>query len=234
MPLTLEWTDIALRLALTVLAGGLIGINRSEHGRAAGLRTTLLVCLAASLAMIMANLLLATTGKTAESFAVLDPMRLALGILTGMGFIGAGAIMRRGEMIVGVTTAATLWLVTVIGLCLGAGLAGLGVAVLALALIILWGLKRLELLLSQDRHGTLVLIATPKGPTEEEVRRQLEAVGCWFAAWGVTYKGGGESQRRTIRAEVRWHARANQFQAPAFLQELSRNPEVRAVHWTTT
>jgi putative Mg2+ transporter-C (MgtC) family protein len=153
MPVTLEWTDIALRLALTALAGGLVGINRSERGRAAGLRTTLLVCLAGSLVMILANLLLTTRGKSSDSFVNIDTMRLPLGLLTGMGFIGAGAIVRQGEMITGVTTAATLWFVTVMGLCFGAGQYGLGLTALALVLLVLWALKRLELHLHQDRHG---------------------------------------------------------------------------------
>src|SRR5947209_3962697 len=120
MPLTVEWYEIAVRLAVTVVAGVLLGLDRSERARAAGLRTTLLVCLAASIAMILTNLLLSTQGKTAESFATMDPMRLPLGLLCGMGFIGAGAIVRRrGEPIQGVTTAATLWLTTVLGLCFG-------------------------------------------------------------------------------------------------------------------
>ena len=82
MPLTLDWSQIALRLGLTVLAGLIIGINRGEHGRPAGMRTTLLVCLAASLSMIAANRLLNTTGKAANSFVVMDPMRLPLGVLS--------------------------------------------------------------------------------------------------------------------------------------------------------
>jgi putative Mg2+ transporter-C (MgtC) family protein len=88
MPLTLGWTEIALRLALTVLAGVLLGLNRSERGQVAGLRTNLLVCLSAAVAMIQANLLLPTDGKTPESFSVLDLMRLPLGILTGMALSG--------------------------------------------------------------------------------------------------------------------------------------------------
>jgi hypothetical protein len=79
MPLNIGWGEIALRLALTVAAGILIGLNRSEHGHAAGLRTTLLVCLAASLSMLQVNLLLSMIGKTPSSFAVMDLMRLPLG-----------------------------------------------------------------------------------------------------------------------------------------------------------
>src|SRR5215475_4281882 len=121
MPAHIGWHEIALRLVLTVIAGLLIGYNRTEHGKAAGLRTTLLVCLAASFAMIQVNLLLPTAGRAPDSFVTNDLMRLPLGILTGVGFIGAGAILRRRDVVTGVTTAATIWYVTVIGLCFGGG-----------------------------------------------------------------------------------------------------------------
>src|SRR6516164_5251567 len=124
MPLHIEWGDVALRLVLTIIAGALIGYNRTEHGKAAGLRTTLFVCLAASVAMIQMNLLLPMAGKPSDSFITNDLMRLPLGILTGVGFIGGGVILRRGDMVTGVTTAATLWMMTMIGLCLGGGQIG--------------------------------------------------------------------------------------------------------------
>jgi putative Mg2+ transporter-C (MgtC) family protein len=109
MELHIGWSDIAARLFLTVLAGLLIGYNRSEHGKAAGLRTTVLVCMAASVAMIQMNLLLPTAGRPSDSFVMNDLMRLPLGILTGVGFIGGGVILRRDNIVIGVTTAATLW-----------------------------------------------------------------------------------------------------------------------------
>src|ERR1700679_3120929 len=115
MPVTLEWQQIALRLSLTVIAGLIIGFNRGEHGRPAGMRTTLLVCLAASLSMLQANLLMNSIGKTHDSFVVLDLMRLPLGILSGMGFIGAGTILRKGSLVLGVTPARPLWFVTLGG-----------------------------------------------------------------------------------------------------------------------
>jgi putative Mg2+ transporter-C (MgtC) family protein len=126
MPVHISWLDIAIRLVLTIVAGGVIGLNRGVHGQAAGLRTTLLVCLAASISMIQVNLLLPMGGKTPGSFAVMDLMRLPLGILSGMGFIGGGAILRRGDIVRGVTTAATLWFTTVMGLCIGGGQIVLG------------------------------------------------------------------------------------------------------------
>jgi putative Mg2+ transporter-C (MgtC) family protein len=169
MPLNIGWGEIALRLALTVVAGILIGINRSEHGHAAGLRTTLLVCLAASLSMLQVNLLLPMTGKTSSSFAVMDLMRLPLGILSGMGFIGAGAIVRKDNFVHGLTTAATLWFVTVLGLCFGGGQLALGLVGLALGVLVLEVLKRVEYQLREDRHAVLSVIIGTKVQT---VRRR--------------------------------------------------------------
>src|SRR5580692_1749349 len=187
MPLTLTWQEIALRLALSVVAGTLIGLDRGEHGRPAGLRTTLLVCLAAAVAMIQANLLLATTGKTSDSFITLDLMRLPLGILTGMGFIGAGAVLRRDGLVFGVTTAATMWFLTVIGLCLGGGQIALGLVGVALGMVVLTGLKLLEDRLKQDHQAKLLIATGPSGPEEEEIRVILVNAGfrissCAFAA----------------------------------------------------
>jgi putative Mg2+ transporter-C (MgtC) family protein len=90
MPLSPSWQDIALRLLLALIASGMIGLNRQARGHAAGLRTTILIGLAAAVAMVLANFLLSTAGKTAELFTTMDVMRLPLGILTGVGFIGGG------------------------------------------------------------------------------------------------------------------------------------------------
>jgi putative Mg2+ transporter-C (MgtC) family protein len=231
MPLTLEWHDVAVRLVLTVIAGVLVGINRSERGEVAGLRTTLLVCLAASVSMIQTNLLMTTMGKTPSSFAVLDLMRLPLGILTGMGFIGGGAILRRANMIKGVTTAATLWFVTVIGLCLGGGQLALGMASLVLALITLWGLKRLEFQLHQDRHATLSVGLTADGPTDNELRVMLGGAGFEVRSWSVESRKVGNGTRRKVRCELGWHARPDEFQTPPVVDELTRLRGVVSVRW---
>jgi len=171
------WTDVALRLALTVGASILLGYNRSEHGKAAGMRTTLLVCLAASVAMLQVNALLPTAGRASNSFVMNDLMRLPLGILTGVGFIGGGAILSRGDIVVGVTTAATLWLATVIGLCLGGGQIALGLAATGLGLFALWGLKWVESRLRQERDARLALTVDASGPGEREIRRRLRDAG---------------------------------------------------------
>lgn len=155
MPLVLTYADIAARLAVCLVAGLLIGLNRGESGKAAGLRTTVLVCLTACLAMLQVNALLVQAGKAPESFIVLDLMRLPLGILSGMGFIGAGAILRRDGLVTGITTAATLWFATMIGLCAGGGQLTLAVLGTVLGFVVLSGLKQLEQRMPHRRHAWL-------------------------------------------------------------------------------
>jgi putative Mg2+ transporter-C (MgtC) family protein len=154
MPLHVAPEQIALRLALACIAGFIIGLNRDEHGHPAGTRTTMLVCLAATLSMLEVNLLVDISGKPPTSFVQLDLMRLPLGILSGIGFIGAGVIMKQDRKVSGVTTAATIWLVTVLGLLFGAGSLALGITGSLLAFVILWAMKHVESFLPRQYSGS--------------------------------------------------------------------------------
>ncbi|GCD56138.1 cation transporter MgtC/SapB [Acetobacter pasteurianus NBRC 3222] len=122
------------------------------------------MCLAACLSMLQVNWLLDATGKKSGSFVTLDLMRLPLGVLSGMGFIGGGAILRRENMVLGVTTAATLWIVTIIGLCFGGGQIFLGATGTVLGLGVLWGLNFVERKLREDHRAALIVIADTKNP----------------------------------------------------------------------
>jgi putative Mg2+ transporter-C (MgtC) family protein len=150
---------------LTMIAGAMMGFNRGARGHAAGLRTTILVALAASVAMIQANILLPLDGKDSGSFAVMDLMRLPLGILTGVGFLGGGAILKKGGSITGVTTAATLWIVTVIGLCFGGGQLGLGVISTALGILTLWAMEWIDIRIPREHRAILVVTTESGAPT---------------------------------------------------------------------
>ena len=164
MSLQIGWWDVALRLACALVAGTAIGLNRTAHGRVAGLRTAVLVSLTACLAMLQVNFLLAMGGRAPDSFVNLDLMRLPLGILSGMGFIGAGAILRRGQLIVGVTTAASLWFLTMLGLCFGGGQIVLGFVGLLLGLAALTVMQRLERVIRSDRRARMNSAGTSSGP----------------------------------------------------------------------
>jgi putative Mg2+ transporter-C (MgtC) family protein len=178
MPLSPTWSDIAIRLALTMLACAIIGLNRGARGHAAGFRTTILVGLAASVAMIQANILLPLAGKTQESFSVMDLMRLPLGILTGVGFIGGGTIVKKGDLVVGVTTAATLWLVTVIGLCLGGGQLILGMVATVLAVITLWVLRWVDRIIPREHRARLTVTCDPSSSVLDDVPQLLRVMNC--------------------------------------------------------
>ncbi|HEY1610725.1 MAG TPA: MgtC/SapB family protein [Paraburkholderia sp.] len=230
MPLTLTWPDLVLRLVLTAIAGTLIGLNRDETGNAAGLRTTLLVCLAACIAMIQANVLLVQHGKPADSFVVLDLMRLPLGILSGVGFIGAGSILHRGGLVRGVTTAATMWFVTVIGLCAGGGQYTLAVSGTALGLIVLQTLRRLEHLVPRRRQVTLTLARrVGTDALVDKLAQVLSSHGCSVVPRGLSR--GTDEMRVEARFEVRWLAKPGDIRVE---RELSRLVELsgEAAAWT--
>ncbi len=232
MALTLQWDEIALRLVLTLIAGTLVGIDRSERGQAAGLRTTILVCLAAAVAMIQTNLLMPTAGRTPDSFATLDLMRLPLGILTGMGFIGGGAILRRGTMVQGVTTAATLWIVTVIGLCLGGGQLALGMTTLAMVLIVLWALKRLEARIRRVRYATLYVSVNAAGPTDDDIPAMLSRAGFEIRSWDViSRRGDADAPLRKLRCVVSWRERRDDILTPPIVDQIARMPGVMKLRW---
>jgi putative Mg2+ transporter-C (MgtC) family protein len=226
---TVTGTEIVLRLALTVVGGGLIGLNRGEHGRPAGLRTVLLVALAASIAMILANLMLGTTGKAHDSFVNIDVMRLPLGILTGVGFIGAGAILRRDNLVVGVTTAATLWFVTVMGLCFGSGHLGLGTVAFALGMGSLWALEYAELQLPQDHRGTLFLVVARDAVSEEELRQIFALSGCRVLTFGTVLDN--IASRREFACEITWRAKRIDSRAPKFVNELASRDGIVKLGW---
>ncbi len=116
-----EYLTILIHLGLAVLAGGLIGLERTYHGRPAGFRTHTLVCTASSLLMLLTvyqwELL---KGVPLETVRV-DPTRMAQGIMTGIGFLGAGVIMKEGLTVRGLTTAASIWITAAIGILIGIG-----------------------------------------------------------------------------------------------------------------
>jgi putative Mg2+ transporter-C (MgtC) family protein len=231
MALTLSWQDVALRIVLAIVAGALVGFNREQRGQVAGLRTTILVCLAACLAMVLANMLLDTTGKDPAKFAQIDVLRLPLGILTGIGFIGAGAIVRRGDIVVGVVTAATIWLMTVVGLCFGAGMLLLGATGAAIAFVLLWALEYVDRNIRRAFRGELTVSAHRDGLPEVDLRRILETAGYRIVSWAITYEDSAE--RYEARAEIEWRGHEDDRGREAeFIKPIASNPAVLRAEWT--
>lgn len=227
MPLHPDWIDLGLRLACSFLACAVVGLDREWQERAAGLRTTILVGLAACIASISANLLLHTDGRDSSSFAEIDVMRLPLGILTGMGFIGAGAIVRRGDLVHGVTTAATLWFVTVMGLCFGMGQFELGGATFVLGIVTLWVLKRIEAHLHTQNEARLALTLDRDGPTDAVLKDILSQSDIHIRRMSVRYEP--DSGRRQYRFRL-W-SKVNPGFIPPQVEKLRDMPGVEQLEW---
>jgi len=132
--------QIMLRLALSVVLSGLIGFERQIHRRTAGLRTHILVSLGSCLIMLTSLYIF----DIYKNQVPLDPARIAAGIITGIGFLGAGTIIREREGVKGLTTAASLWVVAGIGMAVGSGFYSAAVFTTILALVVLLFLRYAE------------------------------------------------------------------------------------------
>lgn len=134
-----EWI-IVFRLVLAAVLSGLIGFEREFHGRAAGFRTHILLCIGSTLVMLTSMHIF----DIYYSRVAVDPARIAAGVVTGIGFLGAGAIMHSRSSIKGLTTAASLWVVAGIGLGVGSGLYFASIVTTALTLIALMIFSHIE------------------------------------------------------------------------------------------
>jgi len=128
------------RLVLSVFLCGLIGLERQIHRRTAGLRTHILVGMGSCLIMLTSIYIF----DIYKDEVALDPARIAAGVITGIGFLGAGTIIRYGESVRGLTTAASLWVVAAIGLAVGCGFYQAGLFATVLTVIVLFFLRYLE------------------------------------------------------------------------------------------
>ena len=145
----ITWQEIVFRLLLAAFISGIIGIEREISNRPAGFRTHMLVTLGATLIMLI----------SVDVFADSDPGRLAAQVVSGIGFLGAGTIMRTGNNIVGLTTAASLWVCAGIGLAIGAGYYVGAIATTVIILIILMSTGLLERTVLRKRYGSIELAA---------------------------------------------------------------------------
>jgi putative Mg2+ transporter-C (MgtC) family protein len=129
----------------------------------------------------------------------------------------------------GLTTAATLWFATVLGICLGGGQLWLGISSLILGLFVLEGLKWIDKRRKQDRHATLLVAVGEGGPTESDIAENLKQAGFAIGPWTFSStKATGESE---LRAEVHWRAYAHDIRPPKFLRTLLDLPGVSRVEW---
>ena len=150
------YSEMGLHLVSAVLAGSLIGLERSFHGRPAGFRTHTLVCLASSLLMLVTLYQSYWFTGGGSDVVRVDPTRMAQGIMTGIGFLGAGVIFKEGLSVRGLTTAASIWITASIGVLMGVGFYFAGSVATLLTLGVLALFRHIELRMPTNQYAQLV------------------------------------------------------------------------------
>ncbi|MFL5951108.1 MAG: MgtC/SapB family protein [Gaiellaceae bacterium] len=216
---SLSWSEALLRIALAGVLGGAIGLERELREREAGLRTHLLVSVGAALFTI--------TGAYGFDSVRTDPTRIAAQIVTGIGFLGAGAIIRQGFSVRGLTTAATLWVVAALGLACGAGYYSAAAITTAVVLVALWPLRiaAYRILRRFRADGGRLLVELPSGTPPGEVIDEIERAGARITSLEVSQEG----DRRRLELDVVF---PRTLSAPHLVAQVADVENVADVRWS--
>ena len=224
---SLTWEEELVRVAVAAALGGAVGLERELREREAGFRTHMLVSVGSALFTLVSAYGFREFLVGGGAVIRADPTRIAAQIVTGIGFLGAGAIIRQGLSVRGLTTAATLWVVAAIGMASGAGYYSAAVITTALVLISLWPLRILAFrTMRRFRPETeRLLVQLPAGESPSPVIERLEALGGSLQSLEV----GHEADRRTVLIDVTLPPKAD---PPAIVADLSELEHVLEIRWS--
>lgn len=211
--------DLLGRLALAVLLGGIVGVERELSGKPAGLRTNILICLGSALLMDLSI----TIGVTDGEGRIGDPARIAAQVVTGVGFLGAGTIMQARGEVVGLTTAATIWVVAAIGLAVGAGHRAEAIAAALLVTLVLTALGWLERWMLSFRRVVSGTIRLRRDARFEEVSPIFRASRIGIQSKKISEEDEGFVYRLQLVGPSRQYDR--------LAEELMHRPEVISVEF---
>ena len=197
---TLSWEEAMLRVLAAAALGGAVGLERELREREAGLRTHLLVCMGSALFTLVSAYGFHEFLASGDAVIRADPTRIAAQIVTGIGFLGAGAIIREGLAVRGLTTAATLWVVAAIGMASGAGYYAAAVTATVLTVIALWPLRiAAHVVVERFRpEEKRIVIELKEGQSALELLHDIEARGAYVQHFELTE----ERDRRVVTLEV--------------------------------
>jgi putative Mg2+ transporter-C (MgtC) family protein len=223
---TLGVGELTLRLVIAAVLGGIIGLEREYREREAGLRTHMLVSVGSALFTIISAYGFTDFYAAGPGVARIDPTRIAAQIVTGVGFLGAGAIIRQGLTVRGLTTAATLWLVAAIGMASGAGYWSAALIATGGALFSLGPLRiASHRVVSRFRPDTgRLVVELPGGMSPASVVDAIEDFGGRLETMLLSHEG----DRRRVELDVQLH---NERQAHALVATVSEVEGVLAVRW---
>ncbi|MCG8554639.1 MAG: MgtC/SapB family protein [Proteobacteria bacterium] len=214
---------------MAVVYGGAIGLEREVRGRAAGLRTMILVCLAATVIMIVSAALPGPfEGEASNELVRFDPGRIASGIVTGIGFLGGAVVVKLGDLVRGVTTAASIWFAAGLGIVIGLRHYALATATTLVALAVLWLLNYAGNIIPSRLYRVIVVsVARDKShETCEAVEQLLSKRSVRLMDMSAT-----EDTQQEL-TEIAFHVRSKQkFQAHEMVKLLGGLDGVRSVSW---
>jgi putative Mg2+ transporter-C (MgtC) family protein len=222
----LSSAEILLRVGLAAVLGGAIGFERELREREAGLRTHLLVSVGAALFTMVSAYAWTDWRFSTEEGLVFDPTRVAAQVVTGIGFLGAGAIIRQGLSVKGLTTAATLWVVAAIGMATGAGYYVAAVITTVLVLVSLWPLRILAFRIAvrfRPEEGRLA-IELPAGASAVSLLEAVEGAGALVRS--LEFEEEGETRRVDLRVRIE-RGRS----AATLLDALTQAQDVKGARW---
>lgn len=220
-------SELIWRFMAAVILSGLIGLERRVHGRAAGIRTHMLVGIGAAMLTMLPEMTAMIHGETSRTW--MDTGRLVAGLVTGIGFLGAGAIVKMGDMVRGLTTAAGLWFTAALGAVVGSGFWRMATWATVLSLVILIVVDRLEDRLSAVIYRELKVTIRPGQRDALMGRAQV-----LFKTWGIKLQEVYLDWDRTQdTVEVVFQLRAkSHVDGPALLDDLGQIPDVLRMIWT--
>lgn len=194
---TIDLSTVALRLFVSFLLGGIIGVERQLRRRDAGMRTFTLICMGSTAAMLVSIWI----PQIYPDFLNGDPGRIAAQVLTGIGFLGAGAIIKNKGSIQGLTTAACIWIIAVIGLCVGAGMFTAAIITTFASLTVLLTMEALERRMYLDGVNKILMITcNTSSPELKRIRAILEGKKIYIISF--SYENDYEACRSVITYKV--------------------------------
>ena len=223
---TLEWPHVLLRLSVAAVLGGAIGMERELRERQAGLRTHLVVCVGSALFTLVSAYGFHEFLVNGGSLVRTDPTRIAAQIVSGIGFLGAGAIIRQGLSVKGLTTAATLWLVAAIGMASGAGYYSAALFATAGALLTLGPLRIVAYKIVRRYRPEVdrLLVEIPAGGSPGAVLEAIERGGSRVVSLEIEQEG----DRRSMAIDVELRG----IEAPQVVADVGEIDGVLEVRWT--
>jgi len=225
-----DFPTIAIHLLAALAAGGIIGLERSFHGRPAGFRTHTLVCLASSVLMMVTLYQWSWLPGVPLDTIRTDPTRMAQGIMTGIGFLGAGVIFKEGLSIRGLTTAASIWITAAIGILMGVGFYFPAALATVLTLGILSTFRWIEIRLPSHIYAQHVIrFDRDDAMQEEDLRLLLKEHG--FTVANMNYRVSDDGASFEYRMTIRTSSMRNLSTLAESLRQLER---VRAFRLSPT